>query len=204
MKYGNLFMLLLTALLLLAGNAQAAIQLGLVTPSQSGNTLQLSLLVSGLGEQAAPALSGYDLGIAFDHNQLAFSGASFGDPLLGNQLDLFNLGMNPGVAELAPSGLLNVFELSLDSSQDLNALQADSFTLATLHFNVLQAGSSQMAISVIAFSDADGNSLSPGVTGATITTVPLPATAWLMLGGLGLLLRRRATGLARAESSGSL
>lgn len=195
MKYGNLLKLLLTTLPLIVGNAQAAIQLGFGTPNQSSNLLDLPLVVSGLSEHTTPALSSYDLAIDFDGNRLVFAGASFGDPILGNQLDLFNLGLNPGAAEITANGALNLYQLSLDSSQDLNALQADSFTLATLHFTVLQAGNSQMAINVLAFGDSDGNPLSPSVSAATIATVPLPATAWLMLGGLGILLRRQTKGM---------
>lgn len=189
MKKGSVFKLLLATLLFATGNAGASIQLGFGPPIHTGNSLALALQVTGLNGNLS--LSGYDLNIEFDANHLAFAGAEFGDPQLGNQLDLANLGLNPQSGELSHNGSLNLTELSLDSSEDLNLQQADNFTLAIVKFNLLQPGSSQLAIHWLAFADSDGNPLSPIVSGTTVTTVPLPATAWLMLGGLGLMRRQQ-------------
>ncbi len=181
----------LLILLLLTGNTvQASIILGFNTLSQSANTLEIALTVSGLDGAAAPSLSTYDLDIGFDNTHLAFTGAAFGDPLWGHQLDVFNFGSNATVAEITSPGLLNLFELSLDAPEDLNTLQADSFTLATLSFNILNTGSSQLRIGINVFDDAYGNAIIPIVSPATITTIPLPSALWLMLGGLGMIFRR--------------
>lgn len=189
MKRFNLLLLLLT--LLSSANTKAAIQLAFGTASQHGTTLELPLRVSGLSDYTAPALASYDLRIAFDSTHLSYLGTQFGDPLLGNQLDVFGLGLNSVAAELVMPGTLSLFEISLDSPQDLNALQADTFTLATLQFSLLNPGSSGLSIDILAFGNATGDPLRAVVTPTTIASVPLPAAAWLMLGGLRIVLRKR-------------
>ncbi|WP_157198029.1 cohesin domain-containing protein [Methylomonas sp. DH-1] len=181
--------LLWAPMLLVASSAQAGIELGFGLAAQSGSRVEVPIVVSGLVDVSAPSLAAYDLDIGSDSRRLAFSSVSF-----GNQLDVFGLGINPAAAEsVGPvPGLLNLYELSLDSGNDLDAFQADSFTLATLAFNVLQPGSSDLTMVANALSDAHGESL-PGVsvqTSATVTTVPIPPAAWLMLSGLGFGVRQ--------------
>ncbi len=184
------FRWLLVVGLLLSMNAQASISLGFTSVTQTANRLDIGLQVSGLGDATAPALSTYDLDIHFDPSLLSYSGITFGDPLLGNQLDVFNLGSNTITAELTGIGILNVFELSLDAPADLNAWQADTFILATLRFDILNHGTSALTINVNVFDDADAVALSPAVQSATITTVPLPSAVWLWLAGLGIMTKR--------------
>lgn len=183
------FRWLLVVGLLLSMNAQASISLGFTSATQTANRLDIGLQVSGLGSATAPALSTYDLDIHFDPSLLSYSGITFGDPLLGNQLDVFNLGSNTIAAELTGVGIVNVFELSLDTSADLNAWQADTFILATLRFDILNHGSSALTLNVHVFDDADAVALSPAVQSATITTVPLPSAVWMLLAGLGWMWR---------------
>jgi hypothetical protein len=180
------FRWLLVVGLLLSMNAQASISLGFTSATQTANRLEIGLQVSGLGAATAPALSTYDLDIHFDPSLLSYSGITFGDPLLGNQLDVFNLGSNSTATELTSIGIVNVFELSLDTPADLNAWQADTFILATLRFDILNHGSSALTLNVNVFDDANAMALSPAVQSATITTVPLPSAVWLFLVGLGL------------------
>jgi hypothetical protein len=52
----------------------------------------LNIFISGLGDGTAPSLSTFDLDISFDPTILAFSTAVFGDPILGDQLDIWGLG----------------------------------------------------------------------------------------------------------------
>jgi hypothetical protein len=118
------------ALLLLPTGLAAAITLR-VDPSPQdvvvGSTLSVELVISELGSGAAPSLSTFDLGIAFDDSILSFLGFTFGDPIVGDQLDLSGLG---SVTDVGPSaGIVNLFELSLDSPADLNALQTGSKAL---------------------------------------------------------------------------
>jgi hypothetical protein len=176
--------------LLLSMKAQASISLGFTSATQIANRLEIGLQVSGLGDLTAPALSTYDLDIHFDPSVLNYSGITFGDPLLGNQLDVFNLADNTTTAELSGVGRVNVFELSLDTTEDLNDWQADSFILATLNFDILNHGSSALTIHVNVFDDTEAAALSPSVQSATITTVPLPSALLLFLAGFGVIGRK--------------
>ncbi len=181
--------LLLTTTLSNADLAQASIQLGFSPAAQTGNTLSVGIVISGLAEDAAPALATYDFNLQFDANQLAFTGASFGDSILGNQLDLFNLGENAASANLIDTGVLNVFELSLDSAADLNNLQADSFTLATFSFFVLSSGNSLLNLTLNTLADANGEPLDADISpAAPITTVPLPSAFLMLFTGLAGLI----------------
>ena len=77
-----------------------------------GQTTIVELVVDDLGAAAmAPSVGAYDITISFDANLLGFVGVAFGDPVLGNQLDLSGLGSihgdDPGV-----SGV-DVFEVAL-------------------------------------------------------------------------------------------
>ncbi len=184
-------LLFLTSLLLFTGMTQANISLGISPITQSGNSVNLGLVISGLGSASAPSLGGYDFDIGFDPAHLSFDSAVFGDSALGNQLDLFNLGSNYTTANVGSPGLLNLSELSFDAITDLNTLQADSFTLATLNFNVLNPGASQISIAINVLSDAEGSALLANNTSVAITTVPVPGAAWLMLSGLGIFSRKK-------------
>lgn len=172
--------------------AGAAIGLNLVPIAQSASALSVAISISGLGVGAAPSLAAYDLDLLFDAGHLAYVGTAFGDPALTNQLDPFDLGSNPATAALAGPGRLNLFELSLDTAAELDALQAASFTLAVVNFDVLANGSSELSLNVNALADANGDPLPANVASATITSVPLPSSFAAMAAGLGLLFRRRA------------
>lgn len=184
---------LIKALLLTATMANASIELYFDSPVQSGSSINVAVMISGLGEEVAPSLSTYDLDIHFDDNHLAYTGIVFGDSILGNQLDLFGYGDNETSVDLSSSGVLNIFELSSDSLEDLNALQADSFTLATITFDILQNASSEMSISINGLGDGEGDALTAQLQSSSITSVPLPSAAWLMLSGLGLFLSNKRT-----------
>ncbi|ANE54014.1 MULTISPECIES: cohesin domain-containing protein [Methylomonas] len=172
--------------------AGAAIGLNLVPIAHSASALSVAISISGLGAGAAPSLAAYDLDLLFDAGLLAYVGTAFGDPALDNQLDPLDLGSNPATAALAGTGRLNLFELSLDTAAELHALQADSFTLAVVNFDVLANGSSELSLNVNALADANGDPLPANVAPTTITTVPLPPACAAMAAGLGLLYRRRA------------
>lgn len=184
-------LLLFKALLLVVTTTNASIELYFDSPVRSGNLVNVGVMISGLGNQAAPSLNTYDLDIHFDDNHLTYSGIIFGDPVLGNQLDLFDFGDNVTSVDLVSNGVLNIFELSFDFPEDLNTLQADSFTLATLTFDILRNASSEISISINGLGNENGAALQAQPQSASITTVPLPSAAWLMISGLGLLLRMR-------------
>ena len=155
MNTKNYRVLLLASLLIFTGLAQAGVYstsnpdniiLSIARITQTGHSVDIDIGISGLGSAAAPSLSTYDLDLDFDPAYLAFANVHYGDPLLGNQLDLFNLGSNTAAAGVASPGVVNLFELSGDSVADLNTLQASSFILATVTFDVLTAGTSPLGL----------------------------------------------------------
>lgn len=198
-------------------SALGAVLLALVFPSHAitisfnptaqtttaGSSTDVALVISGLTAGAAPSLSTFDLDVSFDPAVLDFGSATFGDPILGDQLDLFGLGSlalaTPGV------GTVNLFELSFDLPSDIDALQAGSFTLATLTFNALAVGASDLGISINTLGDSLGDPLSATVQGGSIVSrgpsiVPEPSSLLLLVLGLlsmALWPTRRQRSLAR-------
>jgi len=157
-----------------------------------GDPLDVAVRISGLASLAPPSLSTFDLDVTFDPAILAYTGAEFGDPLLGDQLDLFALGSLSG--ETPALGAVNLFEVSLDLPEDLDSLQAASFVLFTLHFDALSPGTSALALSVNELGDAVGDPLVVDLVAGSVNVVPEPGGAQLFAPGLVLLAtwRRRA------------
>jgi len=82
------------------------------------SSVDVALVISGLASGAPPSLSTFDVDISFNPDILAFASATFGDPVLGDQLDLFSLGSLTSAT--AGVGTANLFELSFDSQTDLD------------------------------------------------------------------------------------
>lgn len=188
-----------------------------VTPSTQsvnlGDQAVVSLDISGLGTGSAPSVGVFDIDLSFDASILALNSVTVGDPVLGDQLDLFALGSILGVTPGA--GTVNVFEISLDLPDDLNLLQADAFTLATFTFNTLAAGSSVLGLTLNALGDADGFPLEATLTGGSIDVVgqetpPVPTpegSAWVtyalllgVLAGSGAYSRQNQSALLPVSS----
>lgn len=170
-----------------------------VTPSQPslqvGDSLSVTLSISGLGVGAAPSVGAFDLDLLYDASVLSFQSAAF-----GNQLNILGLGSIQSV-DSSVAGAVNLFELSFDFADDLNTLQSDSFVLATLAFSVVGAGASDLLISILTLGDADGNPLTASAQNAKVfvgtpSAVPLPAAGWLFLSALIMagISRRRVSG----------
>jgi hypothetical protein len=169
-----------------------------------GSNVNVGVAISGLGDGAPPSLSTFDLDVTFGQDILSFVGFTFGDPILGDQLDLSGVGSIRGISTGA--GTANLFELSLDNAADLTAFQASSFTLGTLRFNALSGGEGTIGISVNAAGDANGDPLTAETLGGRVVvnavSVPEPASFLLLLGGstglavwrVGALRRRSARG----------
>lgn len=153
-----------------------------------GDGLEVDVRISGLGDFTSPSLGVFDLDVSFDPTILAPTavtfGAFLGDPSLF-EADTF--------AALL-TGLLDFFELSFLLDDELDAVQPDSFVLATLSFDAVGLGTSSLVFSDVILGDAFGDPLSSVTsTGSvTVTAIPVPATAWLLLPGLlGVFLRTR-------------
>ncbi|MGI9336188.1 MAG: hypothetical protein ACR2RL_23825 [Gammaproteobacteria bacterium] len=73
----------------------------------------------------------------------------------------------------------------------------DTFTIATLRFDAIGAGTGTLTLSETGNSDfgwvnSNVDTVIPSFTAGSVTVVPLPATVWLLISGLVLLsLRRR-------------
>lgn len=160
-------------------------------------TATVDLDISGLGN--GTALGTFDVNVGFNSSVVGFNSAAYGDPVLGDQLNLEGFGTLQGTT--TGSGTAELFELSFDSPAALTSLQATSFTLATLTFTGLTAGVSDLSLSVNALGDQNGTSLPATLTDGTITVgsgttvgVPEPGQLALMLSGVAavaLLMRRR-------------
>ena len=163
-------------------SAQAAV-LSVEPPGQAvlpGATVQLALTVSGLGVGTAPSPGVFDLDLSYDAAVLQFDSVSFGDPTLGDQLDLMGFGSMTAM-DASVAGVLNLFELSLDSPGDLDFLQAEAFTLSVFTFTALAPGVSGLDLAIHSFGDSLGDPLRASVTGGNVTVVPEPAASGLVL-----------------------
>jgi hypothetical protein len=200
-KMKKLIILFVVFLMLVFCNSTAsqAVMLGFDPPSPGilvGNTADVDLVISGLGSGTAPSLGVFDLDISYDPTILAFDSVTFGDPILGDQLDIWLLGGNPMGASVPSPGFLNIFEVSLDFPWDLDDWQAEDFTLATLTFDTLSLGTSPLNISIDTLGDAWGDPLAADVQNGSISPVPEPATLLLFgsgLAGLGFLRKKKTS-----------
>ena len=186
---GRAFYVLTIALLSASSVAQAA-TLGFAPSAGSvsvGSSLAVDVVISDLGDSAAPSLGAFDLDVLFDPALFGLTGVAFGDPDLGDQLDLFDMGSLSGYDDSLP-GTVNVFEISFDLPEDLDGLQAGGFTLFTLTFDALAEGTSSLSTANLIFGDALGDPLSVDVVSGSLTATALPEPAAAMLVALASLL----------------
>lgn len=185
-----LFLLtLILSISLLAGHS-FAVSLSLDPVSQQINLsdfFNLNLNISGLGNYQPPSLGAFDLGIIFDPGILSFSSVNFG-PFLGD----LSIGEADANIDTSIPGVIGLDETSWLYTFELDALQADSFTLATLTFQGIGLGTSLICIdgSSVNLSDGVGQDLPLsyyGITDAGVTVnnpVPEPSTVILFFLGL--------------------
>lgn len=186
-----LYTCLLAALLLIvAARPASAVTLSVVTPSElvpPSSMVDVSIVVTGLGGAGAPSMGGFDLTLSYSRpGDLQFVGGSIGDPLLGNQLDLSGSGTSPsGISADAAAGTVSAFAVSFDPVDLLVDQQADSFTLLTLTFVALFR--TDLTLTINDLSDASGGLLLADIQNGTVSTVPVPGAALLLLTALGVL-----------------
>lgn len=186
MKPRLTFCLVLLLLLPWAADGQGQIIVPPNTSGFRGIPIDLSIVIEGLGDLTPPSLRAFELDLSFDPLILNLAGVAFGDPVLGDQLDLSGLGTLSSVQVLAP-GLLRLSEQSPDPADVLNTQQAGSFSLFTITFSPLSVGVSSLIASNISLEDAAGNSLPVSSVPGSVTIVPEPGALGLALIGLALL-----------------
>lgn len=158
-----------------------------------GDSVEVQVRISGLGDTSAPSLGVYDVDFNYDASLFNFTGISWGDSIKGNQLDLAGFGSLQSSND--SSGWLNLFELSFDDALDLDLLQAGEFTLFSVLLNSVAMGSGNFSLVANALGDAYGNDLLLGTINNTQVTagnvsVPEPSSLMLLLGLLAAVLLR--------------
>jgi hypothetical protein len=190
---------LLTLSFCCALNAQA-ISIDLVPNLSSlelSDSLTLDARISGLGDASADSLGNYEFDLSYDANLFNFNSIQWGDSVLGNQLDLMGFGSLQD-SDSSVAGLLKLLEVSFELPEDLDQLQAGSFTLFSLLFDTKAIGVGDFTISNLVLGDAYGanlvaDSMGARVTVANATTVPEPASWLLLLGMLAIVFLRQLT-----------
>jgi len=165
------FAALIASVVALAVTPARAMTIEIVPSAASvevGDSFSIDLVVSGLGASSAPSIGAYDLIVGYSDAVLAATSVSFGDPGLGNQLNLAGFGTFTDIATGTSSGHQAVFELSFDSAGDLDSLQASSFVLASIQFDAITAGSSGLDWEFFNLSDASANRLDANFIAASI------------------------------------
>jgi hypothetical protein len=187
--------LLVTLGLALSLNANA-INIELTTDKNAltlGDTLAIDVRISGLNHGSSPSLGAYDLDFNYDPNLFAIHSIMWGDATQGNQLDLMNYDSLQDSS--SGNGWLNLFELSFDSAEDLNLLQAGEFILFSVLLHTITNGSGIFSLTANSVSDAYGeelfiapiNNLSVVVNSVS---VPEPSSMLLLLGMIAFIALR--------------
>ncbi|NOZ52083.1 MAG: hypothetical protein GXP08_02900 [Gammaproteobacteria bacterium] len=164
------------------------------TTTNIGDTIDVDIVVSGLFD-AGEIVSTYDLFVAYDASIVTASTVSFGpylDDLLFPSIQF---------ADTSNPGMLEFGEISFLFDDELAAIQPASFTLATLSFDAMSSGMSDLSFAphpnfgVIDIKGRDAQILNVNAGVGTITvmapsvvTVPEPDSLLLMLMGFVLLI----------------
>jgi len=163
----------------------SAISLSFVPPAQTvpiGQAVSVEVVISDLGDDE---VGDFDLDVSFDAAILSpvdvLFGSFLGDPDPAAFETLTSFAFLSGVVDFA--------EVSLLLPTDLEVLQSDSFTLATLVFDTVGGGTSLLSFTQVIVDDAFAQPLalqtsSGEVSVMSVSAVPEPGTLWLL--GIGL------------------
>jgi hypothetical protein len=201
MKKSSLFYLFTAALAM--GFYQTpvqAISIGFQPITQTiatGNSFSVDVVISGL-TSASEIVSAFDLDITYDPGILATTGIIFskllGDPTM----------YEADNGSVITAGRIDFWGLSFLSDADLLFVQTDSFSLATLTFQALGVGATDLLFDSLTFPGIDvkgllANPLALDVSTGNVTVtdpsipstpVPEPSTVWMCLLGFGVIARR--------------
>ncbi len=182
--------MLCCSIFIISSPANAVVTLSLEPTLQSafiGDDIDIFLNVSGLNSGAPPSLAAFDIDLTFITPQLAFQSVDFGSSL-GIPDTNFAGGVSNSteteISVLEAADFINLTETSLLGGSSLDMLQGTSFTLATITFTAMQAGSALVSGDLFLLEDAFGNGLIDtfGPVDSAwidITSVPEPSTILL-------------------------
>jgi hypothetical protein len=153
---------------------------------QSGNIGDIftaQLIISGL--TATQEVRSFDVDISFNTSILAPLASTLGVGL-GTGADQFT------VSNSFSGGVADIAQLSFLNEATLQGLQGGSFLLATLTFQGIANGLSNLQITQAAFSDFDNQALVPTLVSGAIqvgrpTILPAPGTLLLLGAGMAVL-----------------
>ena len=155
-----------------------------------GGTATVDLNISGLGDLAAPSLGAFFVEITFDDTILDFESEVYGI-LLGSTDPL---DFETDIVTTVGVGSVSLDEISFLFDFELDALQPDSFTLATLTFTGDSVGTSALAFGTVELVDApesgllDHSLVTASITVQSPASAPEPGTILLLLSGFGVLV----------------
>ena len=151
-----------------------------------GSSAALQLTAADLVDFAPPALGAFDLSVGFSPSIVSVQSVTFGPDLGGSGEAVFSSTVTPGA--------LRLIGISLLSPADLDALQPDSFVIATINMQVNALGTSTFMVTPNSLSDEFGLAITLTKTETgEVTGVPEPGTLELaIVAGVLCLLACRA------------
>lgn len=148
-----------------------------------GQSVAIDVVVSGV--MRPPSVGAFDLDVTYDASMLSPGDVVFG-PFLGDASlseTLTDITFSPGLVDFAAVSLL--------PSTDLDALQPDSFRLATLQFTATGYGASLLTFTQTIVDDAFGAKIENTTNIGRITSIPEPS-GWVLLAiGLAAIAYKR-------------
>ncbi len=183
----------LLAILTVAAPAFAQVDLQILpsaTTVAQGATVDVPVIVSGLGDHASPGVRTFDLVMEFDPTHFAYTGLTVGSSL-GNALAAPPESI---VSTTTGASELDVLQVSLLAPADLVALQPESLTLFTAHFRALEFGDGAFGLTLNAdlgdeFADpiALGRNQGASVHVANVVELPTASESGLFVLATALL-----------------
>ncbi|MFK8017117.1 MAG: hypothetical protein AB8G17_16965 [Gammaproteobacteria bacterium] len=179
--------------------SQLAIPSVFLSPTQTtvqvGESFNVDIVISGLNTAGVAGVSAFSMAVGWVPDLFSINGYTLGTTLGDSELGESN-DISAGFVSA------NSFHVGQSSNLPVDILTTqlpDTFVLATLQFTALATSPACQCIVVSGSSGLpqafDGNGdeffFDVNVNGVEITVVPVPAAAWLLLGALAVLPRRR-------------